>query len=75
VENSSRILLLKQEKTALHRIQSHFGLTASQTEALLNARPGDALQKVNEQWVQFKYTVPKEHLAAYDTRPKQTEEI
>jgi type IV secretory pathway VirB4 component len=75
VENSSRILLLKQEKTALHRIQSHFGLTNSQVEALLNARPGDALQKVNEQWVQFKYTVPKEHLAAYDTRPKQAEEI
>lgn len=69
VENAERVILMRQQATAVHRLKAHFELTDGQLYVLLGAEPGEALERVAGRWVHVSYSIPPEHLAQYDTRP------
>jgi len=67
IELASRIVLMKQQRGAEHRLRSHFGLTDGQVEALLNAVPGEALVLTNKGWIHMQNVIPKERLKQFET--------
>jgi hypothetical protein len=67
IEQASRIILMKQQRGAEHRLRSHFGLTEGQVEALLNAVPGEALVLTSRGWIHMQNVIPKERLKQFET--------
>ena len=67
LELASRIILMKQQRGAEHRLRSHFGLTEGQVEVLLNAMPGECLVLTNKSWIHIRYLIPPERLKAFET--------
>jgi type IV secretory pathway VirB4 component len=72
VENADRVVLLRQQKTAIHRLKNHFELTDGQVYTLLGAEAGEALELIDGRWLHVKYTIAPQHLKAFDTRPQET---
>jgi hypothetical protein len=69
VENAQRIVLLKQDQAAVPRIQVEYQLTDGQVMTLIDASPGEGLQRVNGKWVHFSYEVPAVYRRAWETNP------
>jgi hypothetical protein len=72
VENADRVVLLRQQKTAIHRLKNHFELTDGQVYTLLGAEAGEALELIDGRWLHVKYAIAPQHLKAFDTRPQET---
>jgi hypothetical protein len=72
IENAERVILMRQQKSAIHRLKTHFELTDGQIYQLLGAEPGEALEFIDGRWLHVQYSVSPEHLAAFDTRPRKT---
>lgn len=72
IENADRVILMRQQKTAIHRLKAHYELTDGQVNTLLSAEPGEALEMVNHRWIHVKYSVDPQHLRAFDTRPEES---
>ncbi|OJV93785.1 MAG: hypothetical protein BGO39_15565 [Chloroflexi bacterium 54-19] len=72
VENADRVVLLHQQKTAIHRLKNHFELTDGQVYTLLGAEAGEALELIDGRWLHVKYAIAPQHLKAFDTRPQET---
>ncbi|MBN9392138.1 MAG: hypothetical protein J0I20_29135 [Chloroflexi bacterium] len=75
VENADRVILMRQQKSAIHRLKAHYDLTDGQVHTLLGAEPGEALERVDNRWIHVKYSIDPQHLKAFDTRPQQTREV
>lgn len=71
IENAERVILMRQQKTALHRLKGHFELTDGQLYQLLGAEPGAALEQIDGRWLYVQYTAAPDHLAQFDTRPQE----
>ncbi|MBN9390838.1 MAG: hypothetical protein J0I20_22605 [Chloroflexi bacterium] len=72
IENADRVILMRQQRTAIHRLKAHYELTDGQVNTLLSAEPGEALEMVNHRWIHVKYSVDPQHLKAFDTRPEES---
>jgi hypothetical protein len=75
VEVADRTILMRQQKTAIHRLKAHYDLTDGQVNTLLGAEPGEALESINGRWLHVKYSIDPQHLKSFDTRPKESREI
>jgi hypothetical protein len=75
VENADRVILMRQQKTAIHRLKAHYDLTDGQVNTLLGAEAGEALEMINGRWLHVKYSLDPQHLKAFDTRPGESREI
>ena len=73
IELASRIILMKQQRGAEHRIKAHFGLTDSQVEALLAAVPGECLVYGAKGWVHMRYIIPRQRLKMFETNLPEVE--
>ncbi len=67
IELASRVILMKQQRGAEHRIKAHFGLTDSQVEALLEAVPGECLVYNTKGWIHMRYIIPRQRLKMFET--------
>ncbi len=72
IENADRVILMRQQKTAIHRLKAHYELTDGQVNTLLAAEPGEALEMVDRRWLHVKYSIDPQHLRAFDTRPEES---
>jgi type IV secretory pathway VirB4 component len=72
IENADRVILMRQQKTAIHRLKAHYELTDGQVNTLLAAEPGEALEMINHRWLHVKYSADPQHLRAFDTRPDES---
>jgi hypothetical protein len=71
VENADRVILMRQQKTAIHRLKAHFELTDGQVYTLLGAEAGEALELIEGRWLHVRYSIAPQHLKAFDTRPQE----